>query len=127
MNNDDYIYDASLVSEDIWIDYWRLNGEVRITIERPNPSGGNPALMQPPVQNITTIKGIKALVFDADIDDIRASAGRMRIGDRKFETLELTAYGDFILYEDEKFEVFRIDKIEIGEMIVYSTKAHKVG
>jgi hypothetical protein len=124
--DDDYIYDASLVSEDIWLDYWKLNGGARIAIERPNRSGGDVSLMQPPSQNIQTIKGVRALVFDVDIDDIRTSAGRIRIGDKKFETLDRVIYGDFILYDGDKYEVFRVDKIDIGEMTVYATKAHKV-
>ena len=124
--DDDYIYDAALVSEDVWIDYWRLNGAARITIERPDPSGGNPALMQPPDQNPTTIKGVKTIVFDVDIDDISSAAGRLRIGDKKFETLEQICFGDRILLGDEEYEIFRVDAIDIGEMRVYSTKAHKV-
>ena len=125
--DDDYIYDASLVSEDVWLDYWLLNGAARITIERPNPSGGNPALMQPPVQNPAIIKGIKALVFDIDIEDIRTAAGRLRVGDKKFETLDQVLYGDRLTYDGETYEVFRVDTIDIAEMRVYSTKAHKVG
>jgi uncharacterized protein involved in outer membrane biogenesis len=125
--NDEYIYDASLVSEDIWLDYWKLNGGAYITIERPNPTGGNPALMQPPQQNPTAIKGVKALVFEIDIEDVRSSAGRLRVGDKKFETLEQVHYGDLITHESATYEVFRVDPIDIGEMRVYSTKAHKVG
>jgi hypothetical protein len=124
---DDYIYDASLVSEDVWLDYWLLSGAAKITIERPNPSGGNPGLMQPPAQNPAIIKGVKALVFDMDIEDIRTAAGRLRVGDKKFETLEQVRYGDRLTYEGETYEVFRVDTIDIAEMRVYSTKAHKVG
>lgn len=124
--DDDYIYDATLVSEEVWLDFWRINGAARITIERPNPSGGNPALLEPPTQNITTIKGVKALVFDVDIDDISTAAGRIRVGDKKFETLERVDYGDHIIYNNDTFEVFRVDTIDIADMKVYSTKAHKI-
>ena len=125
--NDDYIYDASLVSENVWLDFWRLNGEARITIERPIPSGGNPALMQPPDQNTTTLKGVRAIVFEVSEQDIRMSAGKLIMGDRKFETLDEIKYGDRIIHGDSTYEVFRIDSIVIGEMRIYSTKAHKVG
>ena len=124
--DDDYIYDATLVSEDVWLDYWKFNGAARITIERPNPSGGDPALMQPPDQNPTILKGVKALVFDIDIEDIRTAAGRLRVGDKKIETLEQVEYGDRITFGDDKYEIFRVDVIDIGEMRVYSTKAHKI-
>ncbi len=125
--NDDYIYDASLVSENIWLDFWRLNGEARITIERPAPSGGNPSLMQPPEQNTASIHGVRAIVFDVNEQDIRTSAGRLVIGDKKFETLDQIRYGDNVIHAAASYEVFRIDAITIGEMKIYSTKAHKVG
>jgi hypothetical protein len=124
--DDDYIYDTTLVSEEVWLDFWRINGAARITIERPNPSGGNPALLDPPESNPTLIKGVKALVFDVDIDDISTGAGRIRIGDKKFETLERIHYGDRIIHDNDTYEVFRIDTIDIAEMKVYSTKAHKI-
>jgi hypothetical protein len=124
---DDYIYDASLVSENVWLDFWRLNGEARITIERPSPSGGDPALMQPPQQNATTIAGVRTIVFEVSEQDIRTSAGRLVVGDRKFETLDEIKYGDRIIFGHDTYEVFRVDSIIIGEMKIYSTKTHKVG
>ena len=124
--SEDYIYDASLVSEDVWLDFWRLNGEERATIERPNPSGGDPSLMQPPQDNPKMIKGVRAIVFDVEMNDIRTAAGRLRVGDKKFETLEEVRYGDRIVFAGDTYEVFRIDTINIGEMRIYSTKAHKV-
>jgi hypothetical protein len=126
MMSEDYLYDASLINEEVWLDYWRMNGEARITIERPNPSGGNPALMQPPQQNPATIKGVRAVVTDIDISDYHAAAGRMQIGDKRFETLDEIRYGDNIIFDNQTYEVFRIDIVVIGEMKVYSTKAHKV-
>ncbi len=124
--DEDYIYDATLVSEEVWLDFWRINGAERITIERPNPSGGNPPLLDPPDLNPTVINGVKAIVFDVDIEDISSAAGRLRIGDRKFETLDQVHYGDIIIHDDTHYEVFRVDTIDIADMKVYSTKAHKI-
>ena len=124
--SEDYIYDASLVSEDVWVDFWRLNGEERVTIERLNPSGGDLPLMQPPQDNPKMIKGVRAIVFDVEMNDIRTAAGRLRVGDKKFETLEEVRYGDRIVFAGDTYEAFRIDTINIGEMRIYSTKAHKV-
>ena len=123
---DDFIYDASLVSEDVWIDFWRLNGEARIIIERLNPTGGNAAMMDPPDENPTYLKGVRAIIHEVDIDDISSGAGRLRIGDKKFETIDEVKYGDFIQHGNESYEVFRIDTVNIGEMKIYLTKAHKV-
>lgn len=124
--SDDYLYDASLVSEDVWLDFWRFNGGAYITIERPNPTGGDPPLMQPVEPNPTVIKGVKVIVFEVEINDIRTAAGKLRVGDKKFETLDEIQYGDMIIHDDETYEVFRIDTINIGDMRVYSTKAHRV-
>lgn len=124
--SEDYIYDASLVSEDVWVDFWRLNGEDRVTIERPNLSGGDPLLMQPAQDNPKMIKGVRAIVFDVEMNDIRTAAGRLLVGDKKFETLEEVRYGDRIIFAGDTYEVFCIDTINIGEMRIYSTKAHKV-
>jgi len=124
--DDDYIYDSTLVSEEVWLDFWRINGAARITIERPNPSGGNPSLLEPPDLDPTVIKGVKAIVFDVDIEDISTAAGRLRVGDKKFETLDPIHYGDRIISGNDTFEVYRVDTIDIAEMKVYSTKAHKI-
>lgn len=111
----------------VWMDFWELNGRLRVDIVRKSGSNADPAKMIAPEISETVNPSVPAVMMDRDSEPYGDRAGEIPVARMKLELIDTVRETDFIRMSGVEYEIESVLETDAGDFAIWEVVCKRIG